>query len=93
MSSEVKVTVVSYEEYTDLEFLDPATFYFKDALGNRHYIHTSKRSIAQQVADDFTGVKDKYKVIASKDQKNKSKLESGGLSCVGVATRKGQSKH
>lgn len=87
MSSEVKVTIVSYEEYTDIDFIDVATFYFKDALGNRHYIHTSKRSIAQQVADEFTGVKDKYKVIASKDQKNKSKLESGGLSCRGSQTR------
>lgn len=91
--TEVKTTVVSYEEFTDISFTDPATFYFKDALGNRHYIHTSKREVAQQVADEFTGVKNKYKVIASKDQKNKSKQENGEVSVRGTHCRKGQKKY
>ncbi|MNQ26038.1 hypothetical protein D3C85_392630 [compost metagenome] len=84
----VKTTVVSYEEYTDIDFKDPATFFFKDCFNNRIYIHTRSRQVAQQYSDDYTGVKNKYAVIASKDQKTKSSLESGGLSCTGTATRK-----
>lgn len=85
---EVKVTVVSFEEYSEYDFVDLSTFFFKDAMGNRHYIHTSKRAEAQLIADEFSGAPGKYKVIATREQKTKSKLESGELSCTGVSTRK-----
>jgi len=85
---EVKVTVVSFEEYSEYDFVDLSTFFFKDAMGNRHYIHTSNRAEAQRVADEYSGVPGKYKVIATREQKTKSKLESGELSCTGVSTRK-----
>ena len=85
---EVKVTVVPFEEYTEYDFVDLSTFFFKDAMGNRHYVHTSKRAEAQRVADEYSGVPGKYKVIATREQKTKSKLESGELSCTGVSTRK-----
>ena len=88
IKKEVKVTVVSFEEYTEYDFVDLSTFFFKDAMGNRHYVHTSKRTEAQRIADEFSGVPGKYKVIATREQKTKSKLESGELSCTGVSTRK-----
>ena len=47
---EVRVTVVSFEEYSEYDFVDLSTFFFKDAMGNRHYCHTSKRAEAQRIA-------------------------------------------
>ena len=85
---EVRVTVVSFEEYTEYDFVDLSTFFFKDAMGNRHYIHTSKRAEAQRIADEFSGVPGKYKIIATREQKTKSRLESGELSCYGTPSRK-----
>ncbi len=78
--SVLKVTVVTFEEMEDLDFIPPSTFFYKDALGNFNYIHTSKRDAAQAYVDEVTGVKNKYVVIASKLQKTKSKQESGGYS-------------
>lgn len=67
-----------------------SNWYILDALGNRVYYLTRNRADAQRQADlDYQG---KYKVRAVKDQKVKSKLESGGLSCYGTATRRGQKK-
>jgi hypothetical protein len=88
---EIKKTMVTYEQYTDYEFIDPATFYVVDAMQNYVYYHTSKRDVAQAAADSDYG-KGRYTVKASKLQKVRSKLESGGLSCTGTATRKGQTK-
>lgn len=88
----VKTTLVPYEIYTEYDYIDCANFYIKTALGDRLYIHTNDRLLAQAVADDYSGVKGKYIVVASKISKTKSKLESGGLSCTGVSTRRGQRK-
>lgn len=88
----VKTTLVSYEIYTEYDYIDCANFYIKTAMGDRLYIHTNDRSLAQAVADDYSGVKGKYIVVASKISKGKSKLESGGLSCTGTSTRRGQRK-
>lgn len=69
----------------------PSNFYIIDALGNRVFYKTRNRAEAQRQAnEDYDG---KYLIRAVKDQKTKSKLESGGLSCVGVATRRGQKKY
>lgn len=92
MSKDLKITTVTFEEFTDIDFIPPATFFFKDALGDIHFLHSSKREVCQEWVDEHYG-KHKYKVIASKNQKTKSKLESGGLSCYGTATRKGQKKY
>jgi hypothetical protein len=68
-----------------------SNWYILDALGNRVYYLTRNRADAQRQADlDYDG---KYTVRAVKDQKSKSKLESGGLSCTGTSTRRGQKKH
>lgn len=92
MSKELKVTVVSFEEFTDIDFTPPSTFYYKNALGDLVFLHTSSRQVAQDYVDNTTGIKGKYKVIASKLQKTKSKQENGEVSVRGVATRKGQQR-
>lgn len=93
MSKEMKITKITYEEMESLEFQPPSTFYFKNALGEFIFIHTSKRQVAQDYVDELTGVKGKYVVIASKLQKTKSKQENGEVSVRGVGTRKGQRKY
>ena len=69
-----------------------SNWYILDALGNRVYYLTRNRAEAQAQADIDYG-KGRYTIRAVKDQKTKSKLESGLLSCYGTATRKGQKKY
>lgn len=90
---ELKVTTVSFEDFTAYDYICAAAFYFKDALGNIHMLHSSKREECQQWVDENFPPKGKYKVIASREQKTKSRQESGEYSAVGVSTRKGQQKH
>ena len=52
---------------------------------------TSDRKVAQQHIDKEYG-KGKYTVVPAKTQKTVSRLESGGLSCTGTATRRGQKR-
>lgn len=85
---EMRVTTISFEQFGDIDFIPPSTFFYKDAMGVFNFIHTSSRQDAQKYVDDLTGVKGKYSVIASKLQKTVSKLESGGYSCTGVGSRK-----
>lgn len=67
-----------------------SNWYILDALGNRVYYLTRNRADAQRQADlDYDG---KYKIRAVKDQKTKSKLESGLQSVYATATRRGQRK-
>ena len=88
----IKITVVSYEDFSDYQFQPPATFYIMDCLQNYHFVHTSDRKVAQNWVDETFG-KGRYTVKASKIQKTKFKSESGTYSAVGVATRKGQKKY
>lgn len=80
--NKTKITVVSYDEFTDIDFVPPASFFVMafDQNGNQAYyfIHTSSRAIAQQWCDESFG-KGRYLVKASKITKTKSKLESGGV--------------
>lgn len=86
--SKIKTTIVPYEIYTEYDFIDPGAFYFKTAFGDRIYIHSSDRMTCQAIADDYSGIKGKYVVVASKVQKTKCKNEAGTYTCTGVATRK-----
>lgn len=85
--SEVKVTVVEFEQFSAYDFLPPATWFIKNAMGDFIFIHTRERAKAQAYVDDNYG-KGRYTVNASKIQKGK-----GSLTCTGTATRKGQKKH
>ena len=69
-----------------------SNWYILDALGNRVYYLTRNRADAQNQADEDYG-KGRYTIRAVKDQKSKSKLESGLQSVYATATRaKGSSK-
>jgi hypothetical protein len=89
--TEQKITVVDFEQFTDIDFYPPATFFIQNAMGEYIFIHTSHRAVAQAWVNETYG-KGRYSVKASKTQPTKSKLESGGLSCTGTATRKGQKR-
>lgn len=87
-AKELKITQISFEQFGDIDFCPPSTFFYKDAMGTFNFIHTASRQVAQNYVDDLTGVKGKYVVIASKLQKTVSKLEGGGYSVTGTETRK-----
>lgn len=80
---ELKITIVSYEQFTDIEFLPPSSFFFKDALGQMIFLHSSKREVCQEWIDEHYG-KNKYKAIASKTQKG-----NGNVNASGTNSRKG----
>lgn len=85
-NKEVKTITVTYEEYTDIDFLDPATYFVVDAMQNYVYFCTRDRAKAQEKCNEMYGV-GKYTVKASKLVNTKSKQEHGGVSVRGVATR------
>lgn len=78
---EIKVTVVSHEEFTDYEFQPPSSFFIMDSLQNYNFYHTRSRAAAQDKVDEDYG-KGRYKVIASKLEKG-----SGEYTCRGTQTR------
>jgi hypothetical protein len=84
---ELKTTIITYEASIELDFNPPAAYYFRMASGDLCFIHTRVRQVAQSYCDEFTGVKGKYKIIAAKDVKTKSRLESGGQSVYATASR------
>ena len=83
--SELKVTEVGYEEFSDYEFVAPATFYFRNASGNYIFIHTSRRALAQEWINENYGKH--YTVVAAKLQKGKP-LAEGARPAYGTASRK-----
>lgn len=87
----VKTVAVDYNTFTEWDFIPPGSFFIRDASGWYIFIKTSDRKVAQDHINNEYG-KGKYTVIPTKDQKSKSRLESGGLSCYGTATRKGQKR-
>lgn len=53
----VEVVVVSYEEYTDMDFVFPSKLVFRDALGQYIFIKTNKREVAvKYIQDNYDGV-------------------------------------
>lgn len=83
----IKITPVTFDEFTGYEFNPPSTWFIRSASGDYHFIHTASRTVAQDWVNENFG-KGRYTVVASKLQKTKSKSESGALSCTGTATRK-----
>lgn len=82
---------VKFEVFSVWDFMPPGSFYIRMASGDYLFLKTSDRLLAQKHIDTEYG-KSKYTVIPTKVIKTKSKLESGGLSCTGTATRRGQQK-
>lgn len=87
----IRTVAVDYDTFTEWDFVPPGSFFIRDASGWYIFIKTSDRKAAQDHINNEYG-KGKYTVIPTKDQKTKSRLESGGLSCYGTATRRGQQK-
>ena len=71
--NKTKITVVSYDEFTDDDFNPASTYFILAASGDYYFIHTSKRDVAQAVANDYFG-HNRYKVKASRLKKG-----SGGI--------------
>jgi len=82
----LKTTVVTFEQYTALDFNPPATFFIMNALGEYIFIHTRERLKAQTWVDEHYG-KGQYTVKASKLQRGK-----GDVTCRGSQTKRGQKK-
>lgn len=82
----IKTVAVDFETFSEWDFIPMGSFYIRTADGNYLFLKTSDRKAAQEHINNEYG-KGKYTVIPTKDQKTKSKLESGGLSCMGTATR------
>lgn len=87
MSKEVETVVVSYQEFTDYEFVPPASYFIMDSLQNYVFYKTSDRAKAQNACDAYYG-KGKYTVKASKITKGKIKNESGGYTVRGTQSRR-----
>lgn len=85
---EIKVSYVSYEDYTQYDYVDVATWFIVNASQQYVYFHTSDRATAQQACNDLYGV-GFYTVKTSKIQKTKSSREDGGYSAYGNNSRKG----
>lgn len=85
-----RITVVGFEEFSNYEFIPPATFFVQNAVGHYIFIHTAKRSVAQEWVDNEYG-KGRYTVKASKLQKGKE-LGEHSKPAFGTATRKGQKR-
>ncbi len=85
-----KVSVVSYEHFSALDFQPPATWFIKDAFGYYIFIHTSQRPKAQAWIDEEYG-KGRYTVNASRVQK-KHNTGEGSKPAYGTATRRGQKR-
>lgn len=83
-----KITVVSFEQFSNYEFIPPATFFIQNALGDYIFIHTSHRAVAQEWVNQEYG-KGRYTVKASKIQKGKE-LGEHSKPANGTATRRGQ---
>lgn len=75
---ELKVTTVSFEDFTAYDYICQAAFYFKDALGNIHMLHSSKREECQLWVDENYPPKGKYKVIPTKLQKQTKEFTARG---------------
>lgn len=86
---EIEVVIVSFMQYTDYQFVEPGSYFSMSAMQDYYFYKTSDRKLAQNKCDEIFGV-GRYVVKTSKNIAIKSKLESGGLSCTGTATRKGQ---
>lgn len=89
---ELRTTTVSFENFTAYDYIPDGSFYIKIATGDIIMMHSSKREECQAWVDENFPPKGKYRVIPTRDQKSKSKLENGGYSCTGVSTRRGQQK-
>jgi hypothetical protein len=75
----MKTTLVTYEQFSQLEFNHPATFYVRLADGNYLYVHSRSRDKCQEFIDNEYGV-GHYTVKASKLTQSKPKYLGHNIS-------------
>lgn len=85
---DIEVVIVSYQDYTSYEFIEPGSYFVMSASQEYYFFKTSDRSKAQAKCDSIFSP-GFYTVKTSKSVKSKSRLESGGLSASGSNSRKG----
>lgn len=56
MAKQVESVIVSYEDFSDLEFTPPSKWYIRNATGDYEFIKVQKREKAQQFFDEKYGV-------------------------------------
>ena len=78
----MKTTTVTYEQFSQLEFKPPATYFIRLADGTYLYIHSRSRDKAQSFIDEQYG-KGHYTVKASKLTQSKPKYEGHNISARG----------
>lgn len=78
---EIKVTIVTFEDSLDLDYVEPSRWYIRMATGDLCYWHCRSRAEAQQACDEEFG-KSKYAIRTSKLQK-----PSGDVTVRGTQTR------
>lgn len=85
---DIEVVIVSYQQYTDYEFIEPGTYFVMSASQDYYFFKTSDRTKAQAKCNELFG-DGFYTVKTSKNIKTKSRLESGTYSAYGTSSRRG----
>lgn len=88
---EIKTVDVTFEHFCDPDFIPPGSFYIRNAFGEYVFFKTGDRAKAQEAVNNIYG-RGRYTAVAAKLEKGTSKLESGGYSCTGTSTRRGQQR-
>ena len=66
--SKPKITVISFEEFSDDDFKKPSNYFIRSAMGDYYFFHTRDRSVSQVWCNELFGV-GQYTVNASKMSK------------------------
>lgn len=85
LNGEQRISVVGFTEFSEYDFVPPATFFVQNAMGHYIFIHTADRAKAQEWVNSEYG-KGRYTVKASKLQKGKP-LDENSRPAFGTATR------
>lgn len=76
----MRTTFVSFEQFSDIEFEDPATYYIRTALGYV-YMHTRDRKKAvDYIKKEYGGI---YEIRTSKTIKSKPKYDGFDVTARG----------
>ena len=75
----MKTTLVTYEQFSQLEFNHPANYYVRLATGEYLYVHSRSRDKCQEFIDNEYGV-GHYTVKASKLTQSKPKYLGHNIS-------------
>jgi hypothetical protein len=79
MTKQLRTTLVTFEQFSDLDFVHPSTYYIKLATGDFLYFHTNDRKLVKEYIDkEYDGI---YAIRASKMIKPKGLVEGFTVTC------------